>query len=235
MRCASLAAAAAVVVVVVNIFPDDDDDDDDLTPKRPPPRSSHEEEEEEDKEIARRHNAVAAIKEEDEEDLLPKRERFAFSRDEHLRVLMYRFSLAFAWGGVSLARGEKIPFSSEVSKNAYIYRERERERECASTFSASPESSLFTTRRRRRRSVRSVLFARSRGTLEREREELYRDESRGRGGGFLEPAFVDATAPDVTVHLDLDDDRRTTSSGRRRRRFRRRRRKKKTTTKRKTM
>ena len=111
MRCASLAAAAAVVVV--NIFPDDDDDDDDVTPKQPKPRSSHKEEDKEDKEIARRH--AVALEEEDKEDRLPKRAAFARFREMNICacfcVVLVRF----------FPRGK---FSSEVLKNAYIYRER---------------------------------------------------------------------------------------------------------------
>ena len=133
MRCASLAAAAAVVVV--NIFPDDDDDDDDLTPKQPP-RSSHEEEE--DKEIARRH-AVALKEEDTAEDLLPKREAASF-REMNICVFCARAwcSLVFVW---VFPRGK---FSSEVLKTLPGSREREREFR-ASSSSASPESSLFTT------------------------------------------------------------------------------------------
>ena len=113
MRCASLAAAAAVVVV--NIFPDDDDDDDDVTPKQPNPLRSYNkvEEDKEDKEIARRH--AVALEEEDKEDRLPKRAAFARFREMIICacfcVVLVRF----------FPRGK---FSSEVLKNAHIYRER---------------------------------------------------------------------------------------------------------------
>ena len=158
MRCASLAAAAAVVVV--NIFPDDDDDDDDLTPKQPP-RSSHKEEEE-DKEIVRKQ---AVFKEEDKEteDLLPKREAASF-REMNICVFCARAwcSLVFVW---VFPRGK---FSSEVLKNTYL-RERERE-SLASSSSASPESSLFTTSGRGRVCLR--FLSRARGAHLREREVI---------------------------------------------------------------
>lgn len=51
----------------------------------------------------------------------------------------------------------------------------------------------------------SVLFARSRGTLERERERRVIQMNPEEEDDDYEPAFVDASAADVTVHLDLNE------------------------------
>jgi len=84
-----------------------------------------------------------------------------------------------------------------------VYIERE---SVASSSPTSPESSLFTTRRRRR----SVLLGSFRALAghAREREKSYTNESRGdteEEEDDYEPAFVDASAADVTVHLDLNE------------------------------